>query len=75
MSVVEGTFNGHVFQAPLEPDGMGSHWFSVSNAMLKAARADVGDSVFVALEPIAPVAGAQATPRTSQKRLRRSPRP
>ena len=53
MSVVEGTFNGHAFQAPLEPDGMGSHWFSVSNAMLKAARADVGDSVFVALEPIA----------------------
>src|SRR4030095_12794312 len=25
MSVVEGTFNGHAFQAPLEPDGIGSH--------------------------------------------------
>ena len=53
MSMVEGTFNGHAFQAPLEPDGMGSHWFRVSNTMLKAARAKVGDSVSVALEPMA----------------------
>jgi hypothetical protein len=53
MSMVEGTFNGHAFQAPLEPDGMGSHWFRVSSTMLKAARAEVGDSVSVALEPMA----------------------
>jgi hypothetical protein len=53
MSMVEGTFNGHPFQAPLEPDGMGSHWFRVSNTMLRAARAEVGDSVSVALEPMA----------------------
>ena len=53
MSVVEGTFNGHAFQAPLEPDGKGSHWFSVSNTMLRAAKAAVGDSVSVALEPMA----------------------
>ena len=52
MSMVEGTSNGHAFQAPLEPDGMGSHWFRVGNAMLKAARATVGDSVSVALEPM-----------------------
>ena len=61
MSVVEGTFNGHAFRAPLEPDGMGSHWFRVSNTMLKAARAEVGDSVSVALEPMAAVAGTQGT--------------
>src|SRR5260370_33446414 len=53
MSMVEGTFNGHAFQAPLEPDGIGSHWFRVSNSMLKAARAEVGDAVSVALEPLA----------------------
>ena len=53
MSMVEGTFNGHAFQAPLEPDGTGSHWFRVSNIMRKAAKAEVGDSVSVALEPIA----------------------
>jgi hypothetical protein len=53
MSMVEGTLNGHAFQAPLEPDGMGSHWFTVSNTMLKAARVEVGDSVSVSLEPMA----------------------
>src|SRR5437762_10438287 len=53
MSMVEGTFNGHAFQAPLEPDGIGSHWFSVSNTLLTAVRAQVGDSVSVALEPMA----------------------
>src|SRR6266576_1233397 len=53
MSMVEGTFNGRSFQAPLEPDGIGSHWFRVSNTMLRTARAEVGDSVFVALEPMA----------------------
>ena len=53
MSMVEGTLNGHAFQAPLEPDGMGSHWFSVSNTLLKAARTAVGESVSVALEPLA----------------------
>ena len=53
MSAVEGAFNGHAFQAPLEPDGMGSHWFRVSNTVLKAARVKVGDAVSVALEPMA----------------------
>jgi len=51
--MVEGTFNGHAFQTPLEPDGMGSHWFRVSNTMLKAASVEAGDSVSVALEPMA----------------------
>ena len=53
MSMVEGTFNGRAFQAPLEPDGIGSHWFRVSNTMLRAAGAEVGDSVSVAVEPMA----------------------
>ena len=53
MSMVEGTFNGHAFQAPLEPDGRGSHWFRVSNTMLRASGAEVGDSVSVAVAPMA----------------------
>jgi hypothetical protein len=53
MSMVEGTCNGRAFQAPLEPDGIGSHWFRVSNTMLKAAGAKVGDSVSVVIEPMA----------------------
>jgi hypothetical protein len=32
--VVEGTFDTHAFQAPLEPDGMGSHWLRVSDTMV-----------------------------------------
>ncbi len=51
--MVEGTFNGHAFQTPLEPDGIGSHWFKVSNTMLKAASAKLGDSVSLAFEPMA----------------------
>ena len=53
MSMVAGTFNGRAFQAPLEPDGRGSHWFRVSNTMLRAAGAQVGDSVSIAIEPMA----------------------
>ena len=53
MSMVEGTFNGRAFQAPLEPDGIGSHWFRVSTTMLRASGAEVGDSVSVAVEPMA----------------------
>src|SRR5712691_7276272 len=53
MSMVEGTFNGRDFQAPLEPDRIGSHWFRVSNTRLRAAGAEEGDSVSVAVEPMA----------------------
>jgi bacteriocin resistance YdeI/OmpD-like protein/uncharacterized protein DUF1905 len=53
MSMVEGTLNGRPFQVPLEPDGMGSHWFRVSNSMLRAARAKVGGSVSIAMKPMA----------------------
>jgi hypothetical protein len=52
MSIVEGMFNGRPFQAPLEPDGTGSHWFKVSDTLVKAARVKVGDSVSVAIEPM-----------------------
>ena len=53
LCMVEGTLNGHAFQAPLEPDGVGSHWFKVSNAMVKAAKAKVGGSVSIEVEPMA----------------------
>lgn len=29
MVMAEGTLNGKLFQAPLEPDGKGSHWFTM----------------------------------------------
>ena len=52
LTMVEGTFDGHAFQTPLEPDGVGSHWFKVGNPMLKAAKAKVGDSVSIEVEPM-----------------------
>ena len=51
MTLVKGTINGAPFQAVLEPDGKGSHWFKVSDALRAAANADVGDTVTLELEP------------------------
>jgi len=51
-TTVEGTINGHPFQATLEPDGQLSHWLQVSRALLKAAGAAVGDVVALELTPV-----------------------
>src|SRR5579863_10211319 len=51
MTMVEGTINGARFQAPLEPDGKGSHWFRVDDTMRAAAGADAGDTVMLEIEP------------------------
>ena len=51
MTMVEGTINGFRFQAALEPDGKGSHWFRVDKTMREAAGADAGDTVTLAIEP------------------------
>ena len=53
MNFVEGMFAGHAFQAPLEPDGKGSHWFKVSDTLLEAAGAAVGERVSIAIGPMA----------------------
>jgi len=52
MSMVAGTINDFRFQAALEPDGQGSHWFKLDDAMRKAVQADVGDTVTLAIEPV-----------------------
>ena len=52
MVMVEGTMNGVRFQAALEPDGRGSHWFRVNKALREGAGADVGDTVSLAIEPM-----------------------
>ena len=52
MTMVEGTLNGFRFQAPLEPDGKGSHWFRLDKAMRESAGADSGDTVMLAIEPV-----------------------
>jgi hypothetical protein len=52
MTMVQGTINGFRFQAPLEPDGKGSHWLKVEKNMREAAGADTGDTVTLAIEPV-----------------------
>lgn len=47
MTMVEGTINGFPFRAALEPNGKGSHWLRVNQAMHDAAGADAGDTVTV----------------------------
>jgi hypothetical protein len=48
---VEGTINGHPFQATLDPDGRLSHWLKVSKELREAASANVGDMVIVQISP------------------------
>lgn len=45
---VDGTLDGHSFQATLEPDGQGSHWLKVGKTLREAAGAAAG--AMVALE-------------------------
>jgi hypothetical protein len=52
MTMVEGTINGFPFQSALEPDGKGSHWFKVTETLLKAAKAGAGDTVALAIIPV-----------------------
>lgn len=51
MTMVNGTINGFDFQAALEPDGEGSHWFKVNDTMREAAGAGINDTVTLAIEP------------------------
>lgn len=48
---VEGTFNGHLFRALLQPDGKKGHWLNVTAAMLKAAAVRAGDDVSLEIAP------------------------
>lgn len=51
-TTVEGSLDGHAFQATLEPDGRLSHWLRVDEALLKASRARVGDTVCLEIAPV-----------------------
>jgi hypothetical protein len=53
MVSVDGTFAGQPFQATLEPDGQGSHWLKVEAALRVAAGVAAGDTVALAIAPMA----------------------
>ncbi|WP_368565716.1 YdeI/OmpD-associated family protein [Pseudoxanthomonas sp. UTMC 1351] len=42
---VDGTLDGHAFQATLDPDGQGSHWLKVDKALREAAGVAVDATV------------------------------
>jgi len=52
MTMVGGTINDFRFQAALEPDGKGSHWFKLDKTMRKTVGADVGDTVMLEIDPV-----------------------
>jgi len=52
MVTVHGLFDGHPFQATLEPDGQGSHWLKVDHALREAAGVAVGDTIPLAFAPV-----------------------
>ena len=51
MAMARGTINGAHFQAPLEPDGKGSHWLRVDKEMCRSVGVDAGDKATLAIDP------------------------
>lgn len=51
-TTVDGTINGHGFQATLEPDGQLSHWLRLNEALLEAAGVNIGDNVTFEITPV-----------------------
>ena len=51
MTSVEGTINGFLFRATLEPDGQRSHWLKVDRKMREATGANAGDIVALEIAP------------------------
>lgn len=51
MTMAEGTVSAIPFQAALEPDGKGSHWFRLSENLCEAVSLDCDNIVMVVIEP------------------------
>lgn len=52
MVMVQGMLNNIPFETPLEPDGKGSHWFRVTDALFEKAQIHHGDIVSLQIEPM-----------------------
>ncbi|MFT4176011.1 MAG: YdeI/OmpD-associated family protein [Luteolibacter sp.] len=52
-TTVDGTLNGHPFQATLDPDGKLSHWLKIDREMQKSAGVKAGETVTVEIMPVA----------------------
>ena len=58
---MQGSINGHPFQATLEPDGQLSHWFKIPAALMKVAGVAIGATVTLDVSP-APEESEPAVP-------------
>ena len=52
MVTVDGTLAGQPFQATLEPDGQGSHWFKIDKELYEAGGVGAGDTVALEIMPV-----------------------
>ncbi|MEQ9824256.1 MAG: YdeI/OmpD-associated family protein [Puniceicoccaceae bacterium] len=52
-TTVQGTLNGHAFQAMLEPDGQLSHWLKVNPDLMGQSSCTFGDAVTLSITPVA----------------------
>jgi len=53
MVTVDGSLEGQSFQATLEPDGQGSHWLKIDQALSEKAGVAAGDIVALEVAPVA----------------------
>lgn len=51
MVMVEATINNIDFKVPLEPDGIGSHWFKVSETLCEEIGLKVGNMISLSIRP------------------------
>src|SRR3981081_773538 len=49
---VQGTINGHEFQAVLEPDGYFGHWMRIDGKLLQAAALGAGVTATLEIESL-----------------------
>lgn len=71
-TTVEGTMNGHSFQATLEPDGQLSHWLKVDGELQTAAGIQPGDRADFEIAAVAEEPEPEV-PEDFRKALARSP--
>lgn len=69
---VEGSINGHRFQATLDPDGQLSHWLKVDEDLLATADIKIGEIVSIEMTPVAQEP-EPSIPSDFQKALESSP--
>lgn len=51
LGMADGMINNVAFQAPLEPDGKGSHWFELTTSLSKSTGDIVGKDITIVIEP------------------------